>query len=70
MICKRCGCYYEDPVPEVIEHNGNKEIATSGWCANCNSFAMSIIYRESSAYRKKPKLLFDPMKGETHNDNP
>ncbi len=51
MICKRCGKEFEDSVPPVTRPDGNHEIACWEWCADCNAHVMSIIFRESSAYR-------------------
>lgn len=59
--CRRCGAEYDSPVPEVTYPEGNHEIATTEWCDNCNALIMSVIFRESSAYR--PTKLFDPLKG-------
>ena len=53
--CKRCGKEFENPIPEIKKPDGNKEIATIEWCAECNEFAMSILYRGRSAY-DSPKL--------------
>lgn len=60
-ICKRCGKEFTNPVPEVAVPTGITEIATTDWCADCNKFAMSIVYRWSSAYADK--RLVDPLKG-------
>lgn len=59
--CRRCGREFDNPVPEVTYPKGLHEIATSEWCAECNVFTMSIVFRESSAY--KVRRLHDPMKG-------
>lgn len=59
--CRRCGREFDNSVPEVTYPKGIHEIATSEWCAECNVFTMSIVFRESSAY--KTRRLHDPMKG-------
>ncbi len=64
MICKRCGREFSNPIPEITEPEGHREVASAEWCADCNSFAMSIVFRNSSAYRKKK--LYDPVRGGTH----
>ncbi len=61
MKCLRCGKEYDDPVPEIIQPDGVTEIATREWCAGCNAFAMSIVYRGRSAYSKP--VFYDPSKG-------
>ena len=64
--CKRCGAEFSDPVPEVSVPEDNTEIACSEWCAGCNAFVMSIVFRESSAYRKGKGELVDPSRGGRH----
>lgn len=59
--CRRCGREFTNPVPEVTIPTGNKEIACREWCPDCNCLTMSIVYRESTAYRKE--RLYDPLKG-------
>ena len=49
--CLRCGNEYDDPVPPVTHPDGIMEIASKLWCGDCNALTMSIIYRNSSAYR-------------------
>lgn len=61
--CRRCGRSFDDPVPEVTHSEGIHEIACVEWCAECNAFAMSIVFRESSAYRVAKGSLRDPMQG-------
>jgi len=60
-VCLRCGREFENPVPEVIDPEGGKEIATSEWCSDCNKLVMSIVFREVSAYRTKG-FLYDPLR--------
>lgn len=60
-ICLRCGRPFDNPVPDVTYPEGNPEIACSEWCSDCNTLAMSVVFRESSSYRRKP--LRDPVKG-------
>lgn len=62
--CRRCGREFSNPVPEVTYPEGIHEIACDEWCADCNALAMSIVFRESSAYKRK--LLFDPRRGGSH----
>ena len=59
--CKRCGREFDNPVPEVTYPEGIHDIATKEWCADCNALTLTVLFRESSAYRKLP--LHDPMKG-------
>lgn len=56
-LCRRCGKEYENPVPKVVNPTGNKEFATSEWCATCNKRAMTVVFRESSAYWKKGDII-------------
>lgn len=60
MKCLRCKRDFENPVPSVTNADGNMEIACRDWCPDCNTLAMSIIFRESSAYRTKE--LYDPLR--------
>lgn len=60
-ICLRCHREYETPFPEVVRPGGWEEIATEEWCADCNKLAMSVIFREISAYRTKGPL-YDPIR--------
>ena len=53
MNCLRCGREFNNPVPEVVNPKGNKEIACVHWCGDCNSKVMGIIFRHTSAYRKR-----------------
>lgn len=64
--CRRCGKEFDSPVPEVTYPGGIVEIASHEWCAECNAFAMNIVYRWSSAYRVDPKNLVDPVRGGEH----
>ncbi len=58
--CRRCGREFDNPVPEITRPDGNPEIATSEWCADCNALIMTVVHRESTAYKKTP--LVDPMR--------
>lgn len=60
-VCLRCGKEFDSPVPEVTYPGGINEIACNEWCAECNKFAVSILFRWSSAYRIKRPL--DPVRG-------
>ncbi len=60
MKCLRCRCNFENPVPPVTDPGGFNEIACKEWCPECNTLAMSVIFRESSAYRTKE--LTDPLR--------
>lgn len=60
MRCRRCGRDFTTPIPDIVNPQGNLEIACVEWCAECNALAMSIIFRESSAYRTEG--LFDPLR--------
>jgi len=65
-ICRRCGREYDSPVPEATHSHeyANHEIASAEWWADCNAFAMSVLFRESSAYRPEEKgELRDPTRG-------
>lgn len=62
--CRRCGREFSNPVPEVTYPEGIHEIACKEWCAECNTYAMSVTFRWSSAYRTR--RLHDPMKGGKH----
>lgn len=62
--CLRCKKEFSDCVPEVTHPEGIHEIACSEWCAKCNAFTMSVVFRESSAYRVAKGHLQDPMKGD------
>ncbi len=64
--CRRCGVEFDDPVPENSIPSGNTDIASAEWCADCNTFVMSVVFRESSVYRKGKGELFDPLKGGKH----
>lgn len=59
MNCLRCGKEFENPVPEVtnISQTANSEIATSDWCADCNRLAMNVVFRESTFYKVKARVL-------------
>lgn len=59
--CLRCGKDFDDPVPEITYPEGIREIATKEYCAGCNAFVMSIVFRESSAYKQKHPI--DPLRG-------
>lgn len=60
-VCRRCNREFDSPVPEITNpDNPNYEIACSEWCPACNALAMSVVFRESSAYRTKQ--LYDPMR--------
>jgi len=59
--CRRCGREFVDPVPEVIDPSGYREIACMECCPGCNTLAMSVLFREISAYRTK--RLVDPFRG-------
>lgn len=62
MKCLRCGRKYENPVPETANSEGTvREIATVEWCSDCNRLAMSVVFRDRSAYYKKGNL-YDPIK--------
>ena len=50
MECLRCTKEFEKSVPKVTNPKGVKEIATREYCAECNAFVMSILYRGNSAY--------------------
>jgi len=63
LVCRRCGREFTNPVPEVTDPSGNKEIACVEWCSDCNALAMSILFRWSSAYCMKH--LRDPLRGES-----
>jgi len=60
-LCRRCGRPVNNPVPEVTHPEGNYEIATEEWCADCNALTMSVVFRGISAYRLEK--LKDPLKG-------
>lgn len=62
-VCLRCGAGFDNPTPGVIHPEGRLETATSEWCAACNAFVMSIVFRAISAYRINKGELYDPMKG-------
>jgi len=51
MKCLRGGKEYNNPIPEVSNPEGIKEIATREWCSDCNALTMAVIFRRSSAYR-------------------
>ena len=55
MICLRCNQEFDNPVPEVIFPSGIKEIACAEWCSACNAYGMSILFRDTSAYRPRRK---------------
>jgi len=61
MKCFRCGRGFTNPVPEVTDPTGNREIACKDWCSDCNCLVMSVIFREISAYRRV--RLLDPLRG-------
>lgn len=49
--CLRCYMSFEESVPDKVNKEGiNEEIATTDWCKDCNSIAMSVVYRQASAY--------------------
>lgn len=54
MECFRCGREFESSIPKVTEVKGVKEIMCSDWCAACNAYVLSIVYRGRSAYTLKP----------------
>lgn len=62
-VCLRCGREFTNPVPEVTNPGLIRDIACKGWCAACNAFTMSVVYRWSSAYAVDPKQLDDPLRG-------
>ena len=66
--CLRCGKEFSNPVPEVVNPEGNREIATKEWCPKCNGLAMGIIFRQSSAY-KIPKGILWHIKGDRWRKN-
>lgn len=59
--CRRCGREFDNPVPEVTYPEGINEIVCDEWCAECNKFAVSILFRWSSAYRVRHPI--DPARG-------
>lgn len=59
--CRRCGKEFDNPMPEVTYPEGINEIACREWCAECNQFAVTILFRWSSAYRVKHPQ--DPIRG-------
>lgn len=67
-VCLRCGRKYETPFPEVVIPDGRMEIASEEWCADCNRLAMTLVFREISAYRMKG-VLFDPLKHSKREEN-
>ena len=50
MKCLRCGKEFENPMPEITVSDGYKEIASVLYCASCNAFVMSVLFRDRSAY--------------------
>ncbi len=50
MKCLRCSREFDNPIPEVINHEGNHGIASVEWCAECNKRAMAALLRTASAY--------------------
>ncbi len=60
MECRRCKADFDNPVPPVTQSDGIEEIACKEWCPECNTLAMSVIFRESSAYRTRE--LTDPLR--------
>jgi len=62
--CRRCGREFDDPVPEVTYPEGINEIVCREWCAECNRFAVSVLFRWSSAYRVRHPI--DPVRGGKH----
>ncbi len=63
--CRRCGRKFDNPVPEITFPEGINEIACSEWCAECNQFAVSVLFRWSSAYRMRHPV--DPVRGGSRN---
>lgn len=59
--CLRCRREFTNPVPEVHFPDGHKEIACIQWCSDCNSYAMSVEFRDSSAYRPLKKGILQPI---------
>ncbi len=64
MNCLRCGREFDDPVPEVTYPEGINEVTCREWCAECNQFTVSVLFRWSSAYRVKHPI--DPVRGGKH----
>ena len=63
MICKRCGRLYTCPDPPIVSDGEVTEIATTDWCADCNAYVMTVLYRGRSAFGPKhPINLYDPIK--------
>lgn len=61
-LCLRCNRYFEKREIEETNPGGLSEIACVDWCPACNKLAMSIVYRDRSAYYERG-VLYDPMKG-------
>lgn len=64
MKCLRCGKEFDNPIPEVTYPEGINEIVCREWCAECNKFAVSVLFRWSSAFRVKHPI--DPVRGGEH----
>lgn len=56
MKCARCGAEYTNPVPEVVDTDGIREIVSADWCAPCNRFVAAIVWQKRSAYGFNPKI--------------
>ena len=56
MKCRRCGREFTESEPPVAKPEGIREIATVEWCADCNAFAMYILYKGRLAYRS-PRIV-------------
>ena len=46
---------FTSPIPEITWPDGEREIACAEWCANCNAYTMTVIFRDGSAYRPLKK---------------
>lgn len=56
-VCKRCGKEFSNPIPEVKNPDGIREVATVECCADCNALIMWVLYRDRSAYRLSGQML-------------
>lgn len=65
-VCLRCHREFKERVIEETNPGGNPEIACDDWCPDCNRLAMSVVFREMSAYYRPGKPLYDPLKGGKH----
>jgi len=51
MKCLRCGRDFEDPVPSVLQPDGDfTEIMCRDWCSDCNKIGLLVVYRGKSIY--------------------